>query len=178
MSSQLNFDLGEDILTWLCISAERGTRRAVVVVIPLHVVLTSRYSTVVYNFMYIVRYLMSHNRIIFDLNVKISVYSILFVEWRIYTVFQKVYYSSYSTTNDDFDSSCPIPLPVILIQILLSKYAIERYSLISHLTRLMFVPYLGNFKTLKITNSAIMEHLVRINEVNHTSSFVHNLLVW
>jgi len=34
---------------------------------------------------------------------------------------------------------------------------------------------LGNFKTLKITNSAIKEHLVGINEANYIS-FVYNFL--
>jgi len=54
-------------------------------------------------------------------------------------------------------------IPPNLVQIILSKYAIEMWS-----PRLMYIPYLGkltyltlkNFKTLKITNSAIKEHLV------------------
>jgi len=36
-------------------------------------------------------------------------------------------------------------------------------GLIFHLNCLMYVPYLGNFETLKITNSTINEHLVTIN---------------
>jgi len=37
-----------------------------------------------------------------------------------------------------------------------------KVGLISHLTHLMYNLTLGNFKTLKITNSAIKEHLVRM----------------
>ena len=54
------------------------------------------------------------------------------------------------STNDNFNKSCPIP--VILVQILLSKYAIERWFYIPpHLFIVRSLPW-ETFKTLKITN--------------------------
>jgi len=58
------------------------------------------------------------------------------------------------TTNDNFSDSCPIP--AIFVQILLSKYAIEKsFNVPRHLLNVRRPTYtLGNFKMLKITNLA------------------------
>ena len=78
------------------------------------------------------------------------------IKLHIHCVPKRVYHP---INNDNFNSSCPIP---VMCDTILSKYAIERwFNFPPHLFNVgPYVPYLGNFKTLKITNSAVKEHLV------------------
>jgi len=64
------------------------------------------------------------------------------------------------TPNDNFNNSCPIP--VIFVQILLSKYAIERWFDIP--PRLFIVRTLPweTLRPRKITSSAVNEHLFEL----------------
>jgi len=84
----------------------------------------------------------------------------------IYTVSQKRYHP---TTNDNFNNSCRIP--IIFVQILLSKYAIERWF---NIPPLLFIvrPYLGKDHENHNLSSKGAPFL-RINKVTDIL-FVHN----
>ena len=68
------------------------------------------------------------------------------------------------TTNDNFNRCCPIP---VIFCINITENMPLKGGLFSHLTCSVYMPYLGKLQELKITKSAVKEHLLE----NKPSSF-------
>jgi len=92
---------------------------------------------------------------------------VFFMNHNAYTLCLKKRY--HPTTNDNFNNSCRIP--IIFVQILLSKYAIERWF---NIPPLLFIvrPYLGKDHENHNLSSKGASFL-RINKVTDIL-FVHN----
>jgi len=86
----------------------------------------------------------------------------MFLLWVfIHCVSKKVYHS---TTNDNFNSSCLIP---VIVGTNITKIICHRKMVYFHLFNIHTLPY-GNFRNLKIAKSSVKEHISRINQIIFT----------